>query len=160
MSAISTCHLKIIFSTFVLLTFFFCQKKEAKTPSSPTTDTITWISLSYIGGHAGSYRIIKITNDSIFAERGATAHKTHRQKSLPIDYKVWKQLISSINIKSLDKIESSASIQSLNGIDETFQIRTPKKSYIYVNSYNDTVHYGQLQRFKDQLEKILPKEYQ
>lgn len=158
MSAILQHSLKIFFSTMVLLTFFSCQKTQTNAYSNP--ESITSISLSYIGGSLGNYRIIKVTKDSIHAERGNTANNIHQQKSLTLDYKAWKQLISSIDIKSLDKIESSASIQSLDGIDETFQIRTPKKSYIYVNSYNDTIHYGQLQKFKDHLEKILPKEYQ
>ncbi|RKT01221.1 hypothetical protein [Chryseobacterium defluvii] len=159
MSVIFINTLKIVFSTFLLLTFFSCQKTETK-PINNNSDSITLISLSYIGGSAGNYRIIKVTKDSIHAERGMTARKVHHQKNLALAPKVWTQLISSIDIKSLDKIESSASIQSLDGIDETFQIKTPKKSYIYVNSYNDTIHYRQLQKFKDQLEKILPKEYQ
>lgn len=158
MSAIFKYPLKIFFSIFVLLTFFSCQKTETKKQNN--SESIISINLSYIGGNAGNYRIIKITKDSIHAERGNIANNIHQQKSLTLDPKTWKLLISSIDIKSLDKIESSASIQSLDGIDETFQIKTPKKSYIYVNSYNDTIHYGQLQRFKDQLEKVLPKEYQ
>ncbi|UOV00023.1 hypothetical protein MUU74_08710 [Chryseobacterium daecheongense] len=157
MSAIFKYPLKIFFSTFVLLIFFSCQKTETKTQNN--SEPITSISLSYIGGSAGNYKIIKVTKDSIHAERGNTTNNVHQQKSLTLDPKAWKQLIASFDVKNLDKIKSSASIQSLDGIDETFQIKTPKKSYIYVNSYNDTIHYGQLQRFKDQLEKVLPKEY-
>lgn len=158
MSAIFKYSLKTLFSTFLLLTFFSCSQKEKKNLTTP--DTIKFISLSYIGGKTGNYRIIKITKDSVLAERGITATKDHQQKSISLHPKTWERLISFIDVKSLDKIESSASIQSLDGIDETFQIKTQKKSYIYVNSYNDTIHYRQLRRFKDQLEKILPKEYQ
>lgn len=124
-----------------------------------STHEITFIRLSHIGGTMGEYRIIKVTQDSVFAEKGATVNKTHQEWASAINIATWKQLISSINIKDLDKIKSSPSQQSVDGIDETFQIRTPKKAHFYVNSFADPEHYKQLQQLKEQLDKILPKEY-
>lgn len=160
MPAIKNIGLKILFSAFLLPVFFSCDnKKPEKSLVSKSSNEITSISLSNIGGTLGNYSIIKITKDSIKAEKGSTIRKTHQQWASSIPPESWKQLISSIRVKDLDKIKSSPSAQSVDGTDETFQIRTPKKSHLYVNSYVDTLHYRQFQQFKDQLNKILPKEY-
>ncbi|MBP2619419.1 hypothetical protein [Chryseobacterium jejuense] len=151
-------YLKLIFPIFLLSAFFSCDSKKSKQPSASTNE-ITFIRLSHIGGTMGEYRIIKVTKDSVFAEKGATANKTHQKWASAINMDTWKQLISPINIKDLDKIKSSPSQQSVDGIDETFQIRTPKKAHFYVNSFADPEHYKQLQQFKEQLDNILPKEY-
>jgi len=152
--------LKILFSIFLLSAFFSCDsKKQEQTVSHKNPNEITLISVSHIGGTLGEYRIIKATKDSVFAEKGATANHSHKEWSSAISPDTWKLLVSSINISDLNRIKSSPSQQSVDGIDETFQIRTPKKSHIYVNSFADTVHYKQLQLLKEQLDKILPKEY-
>ncbi|SDJ40419.1 hypothetical protein [Chryseobacterium jejuense] len=151
-------YLKLIFPIFLLSAFFSCDSKKSKHPVASTNE-ITFIRLSHIGGTMGEYRIIKVTKDSVFAEKGATANKLHKEWASPINIDTWKQLISSINIKDLDKIKSSPSQQSVDGIDETFQIRTSKKAHFYVNSFADPEHYKQLQQFKEQLDNILPKEY-
>nr|WP_315027051.1 hypothetical protein [uncultured Chryseobacterium sp.] len=153
-------HLRIVFSIFLLSAFFSCDKKTPEKPAVPkNSNEITFISISHIGGTSGEYTIVKVTKDSVFAERGATADHTHKEWKSSISTDTWKQLISPINVKDLDEIKSSPSQQSIDGIDETFQIRTPKKAHIYVNSFADTTHYKQLQEFKEQLDKILPKEY-
>lgn len=152
--------MKIFFSTVLLLTFFSCLKKENKTTNTKNPNEITFISLSDIGGSLGNYRIIRITKDSIHSERGVAAGKTHHHWSSAIPPETWHNMISTIDPKTLDKIKSSPSKQPVDGIDETFQIRTPKKSHVYVNSYIDTIHYKQFQKLKIQIEKILPKEYQ
>ncbi|BAP33203.1 uncharacterized protein CHSO_4166 [Chryseobacterium sp. StRB126] len=151
-------YLKLIFPIFLLSAFFSCDSKKSKQPAASPNEII-FIRLSHIGGTMGEYRIIKVTKDSVFAEKGATAHKTHQEWASSINMDTWKQLISPINIKDLDKIKSSPSQQSVDGIDETFQIRTPKKAHFYVNSFADPAHYKQLQQFKEQLDNILPKEY-
>ncbi|PWN63127.1 hypothetical protein [Chryseobacterium oncorhynchi] len=151
-------HLKILFSILLLSAFFSCDKQKSSV-ASKNTNEITSIRLSHIGGTMGEYRIIKVTKDSVFAEKGATANKTHQEWSSPINIDTWKRLRSSINVKDLDNIKSSPSQQSVDGIDETFQIRTSKKIHIYVNSFADTEHYKQLQQFKEQLDLILPQEY-
>ena len=152
--------LKILFSIFLLSAFFSCdQKKAAKSVTPKNPDNITFISLSQVGGSRGRYRIIKITEDSITAEKGSTSGKTHAEWAAAMNANTWKQLTSLIRVKDLDDIKSSPSLQSVDGTDETFQIRTPKKSHIYVNSYADTLHYGQFQRLKEQIDKMLPKEY-
>ncbi|MGU3376157.1 hypothetical protein [Chryseobacterium sp. M5A1_1a] len=153
-------HLRILFSILLLSAFFSCDKQKQEQPAaSKNPNEITFIRLSHIGGTLGEYRIIKVTKDSVFAEKGATVNKTHQKWASAISTDTWKQLRSSINGKDLDNIKSSPSQQSVDGIDETFQIRTPKKTHIYVNSFADTEHYKQLQQFKEQLDKILPKEY-
>lgn len=154
-------YLKLIFPIFLLSVFFSCDsKKSEQAPASKNSNEITLIRLSHIGGTLGEYRIVKVTKDSIFAEKGATVNKTHQEWAATINKDTWKQLTSSINIKDLDNIKSSPSQQSVDGIDETFQIRTSKKAHFYVNSFADPEHYKQLQQLKEQLDKILPKEYQ
>lgn len=152
--------LKILFPILLLLAFFSCDTKKTKqTATSKNPNEISFISLSHIGGRLGEYRIIKITKDSITAEKGATSNQTHKEWASAINADTWKKLTSSINIEDLDHIQSSPSQQSVDGIDETFQIRTPRKSHLYVNSFADTVHYKQFQQLKEQLDNILPKEY-
>lgn len=161
MPAIKNIGLKILFSTFLLPVFFCCDKKKSeKKFVIKSANEITSVSVSNIGGNLGSYKIVKITKDSIVAEKGSTALKTHQQWNSALPTGIWKQLISTIHIKDLDQIKSSPSTQIVNGFDETFQIRTLKKSHLYVNSYVDTLHYRQFQQLKDQLNTILPKEYQ
>ncbi|MBO9691980.1 hypothetical protein [Chryseobacterium sp.] len=155
-------YLKILFSILLLSALFSCDSKKTQESSVSHNNPyeITFVSVSEIGGRLGSYRIIKATKDSVFAEKGMTASKTHKEWASAINSETWKKLISSVNITDLDHIKSSPSQQSVDGTDETFQIRTPKKSHIYVNAYTDTLHYKQLEQFKEQLDKILPKEYQ
>lgn len=153
-------HLKILFSIFLLSAFFSCDpKKQEQTVAHKNPNEITSISVSHIGGTLGEYRIIKATKDSVFAEKGATAKHIHKEWSSAINTDTWKRLVSSVKTSDLDRIKSSPSQQSVYGIDETFQIRTPKKAHFYVNSFADTAHYKQLQQLKEQLDKILPKEY-
>ncbi|AZA80583.1 hypothetical protein C1637_12910 [Chryseobacterium lactis] len=153
-------HLKILFSILLLSASFSCDTKKTPQPAvSKNPNEITFISVSHIGGTLGEYKIIKVTKDSVFAEKGATANTTHQEWASSINSDIWKFLISSINVKDLDHIKSSPSQQSVDGIDETFQIRTPKKAHIYVNSFADPTHYKQFQQFKERLDNILPKEY-
>lgn len=157
MSAIKNLSLKIFFSTVLLLTFFSCDKKQEKILVN--SNEITIIKLSNVGGQLGNYRNIKVTRDSINLEQGILSNNTHKTWSSTITPEIWKQLSSSIDVKTLDKVKSSDTKQAEDGIDETFQIKTGKKSYVFVNSYNDTIHYKQFEKFKSQLDKILPKEY-
>ncbi|MBE4947460.1 hypothetical protein [Chryseobacterium culicis] len=153
-------YLKNLFSIFLLSAFFSCDSKKTEpTVHFKNPNEITFISVSDVGGTMGSYRIIKATKDSVFAEKGMTANQTHKEWASALSSDTWKSLISSVKIADLDHIKSSPSRQSVDGMDETFQIRTPKKSHIYVNSFVDTLHYKQLQQVKEQLDKILPKEY-
>lgn len=160
MPALKNISLKLLLSIFLLPAFFSCDKKKDSSRSlHKNPNTITFISVSDIGGDQGDYKIIKVTKDSIHAEMGITARQTHKEWDSVISAHTWEYLISSINVKDLDEIQSSPSKQSVDGIDETFQIRTPKKAHIYVNSYADTIHYKQLKQFKEQLTLIIPKEY-
>ncbi|KFF23093.1 hypothetical protein [Chryseobacterium sp. JM1] len=161
MPAIKKNDLKLLFSLFLLPAFFSCDKnKDQVSVSHQNPNEITFISLSHIGGERGDYKIIKVTKDSIHAEHGVADLQTHKEWNSAITAQNWKNMTASIRVKDLDDIESSPSKQSVDGIDETFQIRTPKKSHIYVNSYADTIHYKQLKLFKEQLNLLLPTEYQ
>lgn len=153
MSAIKFLGLKIFFSTVLLLIFLSCNEETKKNISE--SNKITFISFSNVSGNLGNYQIIKITQDSITSESGNTARQTHKQWASKTPPKIWKQLTSYFDLKSLDHIKSSESIQAKGGTDEVFQIKTLKKSHVYVNSYHDTLHYKQFERFKSQLEKIL-----
>lgn len=154
-------HLKILFPIFLLSAFFSCDRQKSGKPAiNGNPHEITFIGLSNIGGTQGYYRIIKVSRDSITAEKGATSNKTHKTWASAISTHTWKQLTSCVRVEDLDHIKSSPSQQSVDRMDEAFQIRTAKKAHIYVNSFVDTVHYKQFQQLKEQLDKILPKEYQ
>ncbi len=160
MSAIKINSLKMLFSIFLLLTLFSCNKENSdKKLSSRKPEEITFIGLSYVGGEQGNYRIIKITKDSIHLETGTNEVKKHKSWKKSITPETWKKLTSWFKIKDLSLVESSPSIQSIDGIDESFQIKTTKKSHVFVNAYND-VHYKQFESFKNQLNTILPQEIQ
>lgn len=160
MSAIKINSLKTLFSIFLLLTLFSCNKENSdKKLLSGKPEEITFIGLSYVGGEQGNYRIIKITKDSIHLETGTNEVKKHKSWKKPITPETWKKLTSWFKIKDLSLVESSPSIQSIDGIDESFQIKTTNKSHVFVNAYND-VHYKQFENFKNQLNTILPQEIQ
>ena len=151
--------LKILFSMFLLLIFFSCSEKTADKNSDSKTEEITSIGLSEIGGQLGYYRVIKVTKDSIHFETGTTSTNKHTEWRSALKPENWKNIVSSFKIKNLDVIESSPSIQAIDGIDESFQIKTNKKSHVYVNAQND-IHYNQFARFKQELLKIIPQKYQ
>lgn len=147
----------MLFSTFLLLIFFSCKKEAEK--AREKSNEITFISISKVGGKLGHYKIIKVSKDSIKLTQGISTKNIHNQWNSAINPETWKKLTSTIDPKTLGKIKSSESVQPIDGADESFQIKTSQKSYFYLNSYNDTLYYKQLQAFKDQLEKILLKEY-
>ncbi|MCI3939273.1 hypothetical protein MQX03_19035 [Chryseobacterium aahli] len=158
MSTVKTNALRVILSMFLLLTFFSCSEKSFENKPSPKDpEEITFISLSHVGGQLGNYSSYKITRDSIHFEGGMTANQKHNEWHRAITPQIWKNLISSIKIKDLGLIESSPSIQPIDGIDETFQIKTTKKSHVFVNAYSDT-HYRQFEEFKIKLENLSPKQ--
>jgi len=159
MLAVKISDLKIFVSMFLLLIFFSCSDKIADKNSDSKSEAITFIGFSEIGGELGYYKIIKVTKDSIHLETGKTSEKTHRQWHSAINPETWKNLTSSFKIKNLDSIKSSPSIQPIDGIDESFRIKTNKKSHVYVNAHSD-IHYNQFVDFKLKLNRILPKEYQ
>ena len=145
MSAIKFLRLKILFSTVLLLTFFSCQKKSEKTTSK--NNEITFISISNVSGNFDDYKIITITKDSITSEQGNTAKQLHKQWASSLSPKTWKLLTGAFDLKTLDHIKSSESIQAKGGTDEVFQIKTSKKSHVYVNSYHDPIYYRQFEKF-------------
>ncbi|GEN77112.1 hypothetical protein [Chryseobacterium hagamense] len=158
MSAIKYHGLKIFSCLILLLIFISCNPKESSSANGDPNGIIS-ISYSEIGGPLGNYSMVKVTQDSIYAEQGVTRNRTHKEWKSAISLQTWKRLTSNIDVKTLDRIKSSPSQQSVDGIDETFQIRTPKKYHAYVNAFVDTAHYGQLKKLKDQIRALLPTEY-
>lgn len=150
--------LKIVFSMFLLLIFFSCSEQGRKRDPDSEAEVITFIGMSEIGGQMGYYRVIKITKDSIFFETGETVNKKHQEWRSAIKPDSWSKMISSFKIEKLDSIKSSQSIQAIDGIDESFQIKTNKKSHVYVNAQNDK-NYSQFAHFKQELFKIIPQKY-
>lgn len=159
MSAIKNIGLKFFFPLLLLLIFFSCDSKKTENISQYKPNEIISINYSDIGGELGNYKIVKVTKDSIHLEMGITHNKIHKEWKSKITPQIWQRITSTIDVKTLDKIQSSPSHQSVDGIDETFQIRTPKNYHVYVNAYADTVYYKQLQKLKDQIVNILPEEY-
>ncbi len=160
MSAIKNLGLKIFAPIALLLIFFSCSDHKTENTSFQNPNEIISINYSDIGGQLGNYKIVKITKDSIHLETGIANNKTHKEWKSAITPQIWKKITSTIDVKTLDKIQSSPSKQSVDGFDETFQIRTAKKYHAFVNSYADTTYYKQLQHLKDQIQIILPSEYQ
>lgn len=150
--------MKIFLHVVLLLIFVSCSPKESGTGHTDPNEIIS-ISYSDIGGHLGSYKIIKVTKDSIHLEQGITKNKIHKEWKSAISPQTWKRLTATIDVKALDGIKSSPSQQSVDGFDETFQIRTPNKYHAYVNAFVDTAHYEQLKKLKDQIQTLLPTEY-
>lgn len=153
MSAVKIKGLKSFFSMFLLLIFFSCENKNTQKQNTKE-EKIESISVSHIGGRNGFYEIIKIRRDSLFFESGTSKPAKNTNWKNAVNISSWDALTSSFKLKNLDSIRSSPSIQHLDGIDETFIIKTNKKSHIYVNAYND-VNYYQFENFKQKLEKIL-----
>lgn len=151
--------LRICFSIFLLLILFSCGEKNTGNQKNSETEKITSIGFTNIGGQLGYYKIIKINKDSVFVETGETSTGKHSKWSASLKSQTWETIISGLKIKDLDSIKSSQSIQPIDGIDESFQIKTNKKSHVYVNAQNDP-HYDQFINLKIQIAQILPKEYQ
>lgn len=142
-----------------LLTFFCCTPEKKQSPDlKKEKEAISYIEFSTIGGQLGNYRIIKIDQDSLHFENGITATNKHKEWQQAINPKIWKDLANTLTISDLDKITSAPSVQPFDGVDETFQIKTQKTTHFYVNSYNDSIHYPQLQQLKNKIESLLPKE--
>jgi len=158
-SAIKNTGLKFFTPLLLLLIFFSCNKPKSKNISSTNPNEIIYITYSDIGGELGNYKIVKVNKYSIHFETGITKNKTHKEWKSKITPQIWQRITSIIDVKTLDNIESSPSKQSVDGMDETFQIKTPKKYHAYVNAYADTAHYKQLQQLKDQIVNLLPEEY-
>ena len=150
--------LKILFSIVLLLIFFSCSEKKSPTNQSGKEE-IKFIRISQIGGQLGYYRNVKITPDSIHIETGQTINKKHKEWHSAITPKTWKSINSCFKIHTLDFIKSSNSIQAIDGIDESFQIKTNKKSHVYVNAHEDK-EYVQFSCFKEKILSIIPLKYQ
>lgn len=158
MLTVKTNDLRTIRSLFLLFIILSCGEKSIENKSSSRDpEEITYVELSNVGGQLGNYSSFKITKDSIHFEGGTTTNQKHTEWHKAITPHTWGNLISSIKIKDLSLIESSPSIQPIDGMDETFQIKTTKKSHVFVNAYND-VHYRQFEEFKIKLENLSPKQ--
>lgn len=160
MPAVQRSDLKFFLSTVLLLVFFSCSKKsDSEKSGSRKNEEILYIGVSNVGGQLGNYRTIKINQDSLHIEQGLSSSNQHKEKHIALKPETWKKLCGVFNLKTLDRIKSSTSIQPINGIDESFQIKTTKKSHVYVNAYEDP-NYIQFENFKTELAKIIPPEFQ
>lgn len=158
MSAIKISGLKIFFPVFLLL-IFSCSKSSDSKDKTTSEETLEYVIFSKVGGDEGNYKTIKITQDSILLDVGKTSKNIHRSWKMPLTENGKKQLFSIFKINQLPFIKSSESRQATDGTDETFQIKTSRTSYVFVNAYNDEYNYRQLKNFKTQLEKLIPKEF-
>jgi len=159
MSAIKISGWKIFFPLLLLL-IFSCSEKQVSDKKNAGVETLDYIVYSKVGGESGNYKTVKVTQDSVVLSFGNTLknHHTTWKKALPDDVK--EELFGKLKINQLSFIKSSESIQAQDGADETFQIKTSRTSYVFVNAYNDEYNYRQLRNFKTHLEKIIPKGFQ
>ena len=158
-SAVKSTVTKIFGAAVLLLISYACVQKNASADLKNSAEEIVSLKYSNIGGMQGSYRIFTATEDSIKFENGLSVNKTHKEWRAKMSVENWKKLTSALDLKTLGKIKSSPSMQPVDGIDETFQVKTNKKTQVFVNAYNDSSNYRQLQNLKTAFENMLPKEY-
>lgn len=157
MSAIKNAGLKIFFPVFLLL-IFSCtdSSKEVK---NTDFETIEYVVYSQVGGKDGSYKTVKVTQDSIILNKGKTALNLHKTWEAKLSKQQKNSIFNQLKVNQLAFIRSSESKQFKKEIDETFQVKTTKTSHVFVNAFNDEENYKQLKNFKTELEKLIPKEY-
>ncbi|WP_131725553.1 MULTISPECIES: hypothetical protein [unclassified Chryseobacterium] len=158
MSAIKISGLNIFFPVFLLL-IFSCSKPSEKTGKSKGEETFEYIILSEVGGMGGHYKNIKVTQDSVILTTGNTMTNRNQTWNKALSTKDKTELFGQLKINQLAFIKSSESLQAADGVDETFQVKTSRTSYVFVNAYNDGYNYRQLANFKAKLAKIIPEKY-
>ena len=157
MSAIKNAGLKMFFPVFLLL--IFSCKDSSKKVKNTGFETIEYVVYSQVGGKDGSYKTVKVTQDSIILNKGKTAFNVHKTWKTKLSEKQKKSIFNQLKVNQLAFIRSSASKQFKKEIDETFQVKTTKTSHVFVNAFNDEENYKQLKNFKTELDKLIPKEY-
>jgi len=159
MSAIKKSGLKTFFPMLLLL-IFSCSESKNTDRKNSEEDKVEYVIFSIVGGHAGYYKTIKVTQDSVVLATGNTASNTHKSWRKSLSELKRKEILGQLKIHQFMFIKSSESRQPVDGLDETFQIKTQDSSYVFVNAYNDKENYQQLKNFKTKLNTILPKQYQ
>ena len=159
MSAIKIFGLKSFFPLLLLL-IFSCSETSKSEKKNTGDERVEYIVFSRVGGRGGNYKTIRVTQDSVVLSLGNTSKNLHKIWKKALSDKVKAELFGKLNVNQLSFIKSSESIQAQDGADETFQIKTSRTSYVFVNAYNDEYNYRQLENFKIQLKKIIPKEFQ
>ena len=149
-----------IFFPMLLLLIFSCSEKSKSERKTTGEETIQYVIFSKVGGRGGNYKTIKITQDSIVLSLGNTSKNVHKTWKKALSDKNQAEIFGKLKINELAFIKSSESVQVKEEADETFQIKTSRTSYVFVNAYNDEYNYRQLKNFKIHLEKIIPREYQ
>jgi hypothetical protein len=157
-SAVRNNMAKIFGAVFLLLVFFSCMQKN-NSVTKTSEEEILSLTYSSVGGMQGYYRTFTATKDSIKFENGQSVNNLHKEWGAKMPAESWKKLTSTIDLKTVGKILSSPSKQPVDGIDETFQVKTNKKTQVFVNSFDAKTNYSQLQNLKTEFEKMLPKEY-
>ena len=157
MSAIKITGLKVFFPLFLLL-IFSCSETSKKRKNNGF-EAVEFVVFSKVGGKDGDYRTVKITQDSLFLNVGKTLLNRHKQWKAKLSEEQKNMLFGCLKVNQLAFIRSSESKQFKKEWDETFQVKTTKTSYVFVNAYNDADNYNQLKNFKIKLEKLIPKEY-
>lgn len=159
MSAIKISGLKS-FVPLLLLLIFSCSETSKSEKKNTGDERVEYIVFSRVGGRGGNYKTIRISQDSVVLSLGNTSRNLHKIWKKALSDKTRDELFGKLKINQLSFIKSSESVQANDGADETFQIKTSRTSYVFVNAYNDEYNYSQLENFKTQLKKIIPKEFQ
>jgi len=147
----------MFFPVFLLL--IFSCKDSSKKVKNTGFETIEYVVYSQVGGKDGSYKTVKVTQDSIILNKGETALNLHKTWKAKLSKQQKNSIFNQLKVNQLAFIRSSESKQFKKEIDETFQVKTTKTSHVFVNAFNDEENYKQLKNFKTELEKLIPKEY-
>lgn len=144
---------------FFLLTFFSCAQKNRADISKNEPEKIVLLKYGNVGGMQGFYRTFTATQDSVHFETGQYANKTHKEWHAKMPAKTWQKITALIDLNTVATVKSSPSMQPVDGVDETFQIKTNKKTQVFVNAAEAQPQYQQLEQLKTEFEKILPEKY-
>ncbi len=125
---------------------------NCKTAAQDTS--IKSISFTHTFGRGGA-TFINATKDSIesSARGGRTTEIPAFKKK--INSKDWQNLVSGINISTLDKTKSGERRGHYDGPDQIFRIKTKEKEYEFYNVPEDSEGYQQLEKLKNSLENLL-----
>lgn len=128
---------------------------SCKTTAQTTTE-IKSISFTHTFGRGGTTSITA-SPDSLesIARGGRTQEFPNISKK--INSKDWQNLVSGINISTLEKTKSGERRGHYDGPDQIFRIVTAKKEYEIYNVPQESEGYKQLEKLKTKLNNLLPQ---
>lgn len=146
--------MKIIKIGFILsaISLFLLNCKT----TAQTTSEIKSISFVHTFGRGGSTSITATKDSLVSVARGGRTQE-FPTISKKMNAKDWQNLVSGINISTLDRTQSGEKRGYYDGPDQIFRIITAKKEYEIYNVPQEFEGYKQLEKLKTELENLLPQ---